>query len=79
MTPYRQFLVDSLRRTAEEVDGLVRHFPAAAAAAELVPGEWAERRHVGHLRDTERRYLERLEGVLEGWAIRARPRPTRRA
>jgi DinB superfamily len=64
MTPYRQFLVDSLRRGAAEVEGLVLHFPAESADTELVPGEWAARTHISHLRDIERRYVERLEGVL---------------
>ena len=64
MTPYQQFLVDSLRRGADEVEGLVRHFPAARVDEELVPGAWAARRHMSHLRDVEGRYVERLEGVL---------------
>lgn len=64
MTPYQQFLVDSLRRGAAEVEGLVRNFPAGLVDKELVLESWAARRQMSHLRDVEGRYVERLEGVL---------------
>jgi uncharacterized damage-inducible protein DinB len=66
MNAYHAFLVRNLESGLEAVPALIRAFPVARLDEEIRAGEWSVRRHAHHLRHIERRYLERLEGVIEG-------------
>lgn len=76
MTPYQAFLVDSIRRGLDDVATIVRFFSPGDLDRELRPGQWTLRQHLVHMRITEERYLERLEGILTSGSYVPSPRPT---
>ncbi len=64
MTDYREFLLEQIERDTLEMRGLVEHFPPNRWDWRPEPEAWSAREHLHHARNVERRYLERLEGVL---------------
>lgn len=64
MAEYQQFLLETIRRGAEELPGLARFFPPDRLRWKPRPASWSAMQHLHHLRLVEQRYLERLEGVL---------------
>ena len=64
MTPYQHTLIETLSRGMLDLRGFVEHFPADRWDWQPSPTNWSVRRNLHHMRDTEQRYLERLEGVL---------------
>ena len=64
VTAYRTFLLEQIEAGTQAVQGLVRHLPADRGDCRPAPERWSARENLNHLRNVERRYLERLEGVL---------------
>ena len=63
MNDRQRFALDVMRRQLEELRGLVARFPTEFVDWEP-RGAWSLRTHLHHMRHTEQRYLDRLEGVL---------------
>ncbi len=80
MADYREFLVHQIEIDTGEMRGLVQHFPSDRWHWRLGPKLWTAWEHLNHARNVERRYLERLEGVLEHgeYVPSAHPKPNRR-
>jgi uncharacterized damage-inducible protein DinB len=63
---YQGFLVQTLRTGLNEIVTLAGAFPPSSLDHDWKRGEWSVRRHAHHLRQTEQRYVDRLEWSLEG-------------
>ena len=81
MTPYHDTLIETLSGGMLDLRGFVEHFPVDRWDWKPAPTNWSVRRNLHHMRDTDQRYLERLEGVFRegkyvppGWT---RPSPIR--
>jgi hypothetical protein len=66
MTPYQQFLLETLRAQERELAGLIEFFPAGHLDQPLRKGDWSTREHMNHVRMVERRYRDRLQGIVAG-------------
>ena len=63
MNDRQRFTLDVMRRQLDELRGLVAWFPTEFVDWEP-RGAWSLRTHVHHMRHTEQRYLDRLDGLL---------------
>ncbi len=64
MTEYQDVLTETIARGVIDLRNVVRHFPRDRIDWQPSPDGWSAKQHLHHMRHTEERYLDRLEGIL---------------